>query len=181
MKAPDDGVQFGDLHLRRLAVGRMPPDGRWLDKTLGLETQVSTMIVSAAFRTSPPDSPLGTAGVMALGILRVYTGTSSALTTKPARSLERIGCLPRVCAAHDSALSMDASDVCREPPTSSTRGIAGTGLKKWVPMTWSGRPVAPASFMMRIEDVGRQDRLRVLDHLVEGSEEVALGALDVPQ
>lgn len=47
---------------------------------------------------------------------------------------------------------MDASDVCREP-TSSTRGIARTGLKKWVPMTWSGRPAAPASFMMRIEEV----------------------------
>lgn len=46
MKAPDDGVQLGGLHLRRVAVGRMPPDGRWLDKTLGLETQVSTVIVS---------------------------------------------------------------------------------------------------------------------------------------
>ena len=37
--------------------------------------------------------------------------------------------------------------------TSSTSGRTGTGLKKWMPITCSGRRVAVASFMIGIEDV----------------------------
>ena len=37
--------------------------------------------------------------------------------------------------------------------TTSTRGRTGTGLKKWMPMTWAGRRVAMANFMMGIDEV----------------------------
>ena len=37
--------------------------------------------------------------------------------------------------------------------TSSTSGRTGTGLKKWMPITCSGRRVAVASFMIGIDDV----------------------------
>lgn len=79
-------------------------------------------------------------------------GTSSALTTNPARSGERTTSLPSVSVRKVSTRSALSAEVSSERVT-STRGIAGTGLKKCVPTTCSGRDMTRASFMTGREDV----------------------------
>ena len=83
--------------------------------------------------------------------LRMY-GTSSALTTKPARSWESIDVLPSVPSANARAVSSVSSEVMIER-TSSTSGSTGTGLKKCMPSTRSGFEVSAASFMIGTEEV----------------------------
>ena len=75
------------------------------------------------------------------------------MTTKPARSVASIGCLPRVLAdeaAHPRRAVSAAS---------SASGIeldelhTGAGLKKWTPSTWSARLETAPSFTIGIDDV----------------------------
>jgi hypothetical protein len=61
-------------------------------------------------------------------------------------------CLPSCSVAKRSATAAVSSLVSKEV-TSSTSGSTGTGLKKWIPMTWLGRFVAMASFMIGIDEV----------------------------
>ena len=70
----------------------------------------------------------------------------------PARSRERITVLPSVSEANSSMSVAVSADVSNEV-TSSTSGNTGTGLKKWMPMTWDSRLVARASFMIGMLDV----------------------------
>ena len=77
-------------------------------------------------------------------------GISRALTTNPARSWLRITFLPSTPVAKPSAAAIVSGDVSRLV-TSSTRRSTGTGLKKWIPITCSGRWVAMPSFMIGIE------------------------------
>src|SRR5918994_1583989 len=77
---------------------------------------------------------------------------SRALTTKPARSCDRITRLPSTSVANRSLRSIVGSPVGSDG-TSSTSASTGTGLKKCMPITASGRRVAMASFMMGIDDV----------------------------
>ena len=60
--------------------------------------------------------------------------------------------LPSVCSANPRALSTVCSEVMIER-TSSTSVSTGTGLKKCMPSTRSGREVSAASFMIGTEDV----------------------------
>ena len=71
---------------------------------------------------------------------------------KPARSCERMTRLLSVSLANAVARLMVSSLVSSDV-TTSTRRSTGTGLKKWMPMTWLGRCVAMASFMIGIDDV----------------------------
>ena len=77
-------------------------------------------------------------------------GTSRALTTKPARSWLRMTFLPSRSVANCSAVFAVSGDVIKLV-TSSTSRRTGTGLKKWIPTTCSGRAVAIPSFMIGIE------------------------------
>ena len=52
--------------------------------------------------------------------------------------------------ANESACEIVSGEVIRLV-TSSTRRSTGTGLKKWIPITCSGRAVAMPSFMIGIE------------------------------
>ena len=79
-------------------------------------------------------------------------GMSSAFTTKPARSCERITFLLSTSVAKASARAVVSGDVSRLVTTSTSRST-GTGLKKWMPMTCSGRFVAIPSFITGIDDV----------------------------
>ncbi|CAM5461754.1 hypothetical protein SFUMM280S_02272 [Streptomyces fumanus] len=79
-------------------------------------------------------------------------GISSALTTKPERSWARMACLPSTFSVNNCALLSVPSDVV-SAGISSTSCCTGAGLKKWMPMTWSGREVATASFTSGMEEV----------------------------
>ena len=80
-------------------------------------------------------------------------GMSSALTMKPARSWRADHVLAeRRPSAKPSAAAVGLGEVSSDD-TSSTSGSTGTGLKKWMPMTCSGRLVAMASFMIGIDEV----------------------------
>ena len=98
---------------------------------------------------------------------------------KPARSCERITCLPSVSDANARRGSAVSGEVSSEG-TSSTRGSTGTGLKKWMPMTCSGRRVAMASFMIGIDDVFDASTAPVVRHdLVDPPERLDLERLDL--
>src|SRR5262245_4247663 len=103
----------------------------------------STMPASMSSAVAKPDS--------SMRIADSRYGMSRALTTKPARSCERITCLPSA-SANPAARSAVRSAVSSEL-TSSTSLSTGTGLKKWMPITCSGRPVAMPSFMIGMDDV----------------------------
>ena len=106
--------------------------------------QPLTMPRSMSSAVAKPDSSMRIAE-------RRY-GISSALTMKPARSWDRMTCFSSWSAAKRSAVAAVSSLVKRDV-TSSTSGSTGTGLKKWIPMTWLGRLVAMASFMIGMEEV----------------------------
>ncbi len=74
------------------------------------------------------------------------------MTTKPARSCERMTLLPSVSVAKSRA-RVSTSSLVSSDGTSSTSFSTGTGLKKWTPRTFSGRRVAIAIFMIGIEEV----------------------------
>ena len=62
--------------------------------------------------------------------------------------------------------------------TNSTSGRTGTGLKKCMPMTRSGRLVEMPSFMIGIDDVlDAENRIRVRHDRVELGEDFALDLL----
>src|SRR5687768_384281 len=69
-------------------------------------------------------------------------GNSSALTTKPERSAQITGYLPR--SAQIAAAVLTVSSEVRMVRTTSTRPITGAGLKKCSPRTSAGRFVAIA-------------------------------------
>ena len=97
--------------------------------------QPRTMARSMSSAVAWPDS--------AIRMAESRYGTSRALTTAPARSAECTTCLPRTCSANVSARSRTAAPVSGVL-TSSTSGSTGTGLKKCMPSTRSGRAVHPA-------------------------------------
>ena len=72
-------------------------------------------------------------------------------TTKPGLFRTTIGVLPSNFATASTAATV-ASSVCR-PRISSTSAISGTGLKKCIPMNFSGRDVAAASRVIEIDEV----------------------------
>jgi hypothetical protein len=106
---------------------------------------------------------------------RMY-GMSRALTTKPARSWLRITRLCSTSVAKRFERSVVSGEVSKDV-TSSTRRNTGTGLKKWMPMTCSGRWVAMPSFMIGIELVLLANRLRVGDDRIELAEHLGLHRL----
>src|SRR5918996_5799040 len=71
--------------------------------------------------------------------------------TKPGKSLTWAGVFPSSPASATTAWTV-ASEVSG-PRTTSTRAMTGTGLKKCMPTTWSGRAVTAASEAIGIEDV----------------------------
>ena len=73
------------------------------------------------------------------------------LDTNPAASLTSTGVLPRLSASWRT-VSKVSSDVA-SPRTTSTSFITGTGLKKCIPITLSGRPVEAAIWVIEIDDV----------------------------
>src|SRR5215207_713277 len=77
-------------------------------------------------------------------------GISSAFTTNPARSLLRITRLLSTAVAKPDDRSSVSSLVIKLV-TSSTRRNTGTGLKKWIPITCSGRWVTVPNFMIGME------------------------------
>ena len=74
------------------------------------------------------------------------------LTTKPARSLAATTTLPSTSVANAVIDAVTASLV-RTDGMTSTSFITGAGLKKWRPITCSGRPVAMAISMIGMDDV----------------------------
>ena len=78
-------------------------------------------------------------------------GTKIRLTTKPGAFFTVMGDLPSRSARAFTA-SCVASLVCR-PRINSTSAIMGTGLKKCMPMKWSGREVAAASLVIEMDEV----------------------------
>ncbi len=74
------------------------------------------------------------------------------LTTNPGESLTVIGVLPSV--SQKSRAAATVSSAVAAPRTISTRAMAGTGLKKWMPTKRSGRVTNPARVLT--------DRLEVL-------------------
>ena len=71
--------------------------------------------------------------------------------TKPGKSFASAGTLPRSRASATIAAAV-SSDVCSARIT-STSWSTGTGLKKCMPITRSGRAVAAASAVIGIDDV----------------------------
>ncbi len=102
------------------------------------------MPLSMSSRLAMPDSNIR--------IAESRYGISRALTTKPERSWARIACLSSTFCTTASARFMVSSDVV-SAGISSTSRCTGAGLKKWMPMTWSGRDVATASFTSGMEEV----------------------------
>ena len=95
----------------------------------------------------------------------------------PARSCERITCLPSTSVAKPAARSV-VSGLVTSDETSSTSGSTGTGLKKWRPTTCAGRPGGHAQLHDRDRRrVRGEDRLRRVHDLVEGPEDVGLDRL----
>src|SRR5205823_4934692 len=71
--------------------------------------------------------------------------------TKPGKSLATAGVLPSSCAS--SVIASAVSSEVSRPRTTSTSFSTGTGLKKCMPITRSGRDVTAASDVIGIEDV----------------------------
>ncbi len=106
--------------------------------------QPISMPLSMSSRLAMPDSNIR--------IAESRYGISSALTTKPERSWARMACLPSTFSVKTCARLRVPSEVV-SAGISSTSFCTGAGLKKWMPMTWSGRDVATASFTSGMEEV----------------------------
>ena len=103
----------------------------------------SLAIVSIASTSATPSWSAYTASLM--------YGIRIRLETKPGKSFATAGVFPS-----SRASSMIASAVSSEvsrPRTTSTRSSRGTGLKKCIPITRSGRCVAAAREVIGIEEV----------------------------
>ncbi len=74
------------------------------------------------------------------------------MTTNPERSWARMACLPSTFSVNSWARLSVPSEVVNAG-ISSTSCCTGAGLKKWMPMTWSGREVVTASRTSGIEEV----------------------------
>jgi hypothetical protein len=103
----------------------------------------SFAIVSIASASATPSCSAQTASLM--------NGIRIRFETKPGKSLATAGVLPRSSASATIAEAV-SSDVSR-PRTISTSFSTGTGLKKCIPITRSGRSVTEASEVIGIEDV----------------------------
>ncbi len=132
--------------------------------------QPRTMPLSMSSADAKPDS--------SIRIADSRYGTSSALTMKPARSCARITCLrersgEELVGARGGRRSSSATTRPARPASRT-----GTGLKKWMPMTCSGRFVAMASFMIGIDDVlDARIASGLVDDRVECGEHVDLDRL----
>ena len=103
----------------------------------------SVMTWSTAWGVATPSWTQNTASLI--------IGMSTRFETKPAASLTSTGVLPR---SSDSwrTVSKVSSDVA-SPRTTSTSFMTGTGLKKCIPMTLSGRPVDAAIWVIEMDEV----------------------------
>src|ERR1700689_2940123 len=97
-----------------------------------------------------------------------------AFTTKPARSGEGMTFLPSESGAY-CAVRAVVSGLVSNDEINSTSRRTGTGLKKCIPMTCSGRCVAMANFMMGMEEgVGGENGRGIHDRGVDLSKDVQL-------
>ena len=103
----------------------------------------SFAIVSIASGSATPSWSAQTASLM--------NGIRIRFETKPGKSFATAGVLPSSRAS--SVIAAAVSSEVSRPRTTSTSDITGTGLKKCIPITRSGRPVAAASVEIGIEDV----------------------------
>ena len=78
-------------------------------------------------------------------------GMSTRFETNPAASLTSTGVLPRSSASRRTVSYV--SSLVASPRTTSTSFITGTGLKKCIPITRSGRSVAAAIWVIEMDDV----------------------------
>ena len=92
--------------------------------------------------------------------------------TKPGKSRASAGSLPRSRASWTIAAAV-SSDVCTARIT-STSFSTGTGLKKCMPITRSGRCVTAASDVIGIDDVFDARIASCRQHLVRAAEDVLL-------
>src|SRR3989337_3550417 len=96
-------------------------------------------------------------------------GTSSRLTMKPGVSLTRT--VRRSMESQNAiAASVAASDVLSEEMTSTRRRTVG-GLKKWRPMTFSGRWEAAAKVLSEMDEV-LLARMASALHILPSSEKI---------
>ena len=100
-------------------------------------------------------------------------GTSRRFTTNPARSSQRMTCLPSTSVVKAARAATTCSSLATER-TISTSGCTGAGLKKCMPTTRCGRPVAVARSTMAMEEVLEARTACGGGHLVEQPEEAAL-------
>ena len=92
--------------------------------------------------------------------------------TKPGKSFACAGTLPSSSASAVIAAAV-SSEVCTARIT-STSFSTGTGLKKCMPITRSGRPVAAASEVIGIDDVFEARIAASGQHLVGAAEDLLL-------
>src|SRR5262245_5493961 len=103
----------------------------------------SFAIVSIASASATPSCSAQTASLM--------NGIKIRFETKPGKSFATAGVLPSSRAS--SVIACAVSSEVSLPRTTSTSFSTGTGLKKCMPITLSGRPVAAASELIGIDDV----------------------------
>src|SRR5665647_2322626 len=101
-------------------------------------------------------------------------GIKIRLETKPGRSRASAGVLPRSVASAEIALAV--SSEVSSPRITSTSFSTGTGLKKCMPITRSGRDVAARPRDRDRRGVGGEHR-RGGQHLVGTPEDVAFHAV----
>ena len=126
-----------------------------------IETHVSRPIRSASASgpigcANPSFAIVSIASASATPSMSAYAasftnGMRMRFETKPGKSCASAGVLPRSSASAMIAAAV-SSDVSRARIT-STSYSTGTGLKKCIPMTWSGRDVTAASDVIGIDDV----------------------------
>jgi hypothetical protein len=101
------------------------------------------------------------------------SGINTRLETKPGASFTSTG----VFSSFEPGRGRSSKAACEvaSPRITSTSFITGTGLKKCMPMTLSGRLVSAASFVIEIEEVleARMTSGR-LHHAIEVSENLRL-------
>ena len=125
----------------------------------------SFAIVSIASGSATPSCSAHTASLM--------NGIRIRLETNPGKSFASAGVFPSSRAS--STIAAAVSSEVDGARTTSTSDITGTGLKKCMPITRSGRPVTAASVAIGIDDVfeariasGRERRVRAPEDVLLG-------------
>ena len=124
----------------------------------------SFAIVSIASGSATPSWSAQTASLM--------NGIRIRLETKPGKSFASAGVLPSSRAS--STIAAAVSSEVDGARTTSTSAITGTGLKKCMPITRSGRPVAAASVAIGIDEVFEARIASAGSTLVGAAEDVRL-------